>query len=137
MEKKIKVVNLTGSQVNINLTGLTAGKITPIKPKSFALLTTDELAYVRNTSTAFERGTLKVDNIADVPSEIDMPESPNALNDTDISALLKKPLAQVKISLEEIDSVNVVRSILGAAKEQDKSVKVVEAIEARLNELLG
>ncbi|WP_336786948.1 hypothetical protein [Paenibacillus sp. MMO-177] len=133
--EKIKVTNLTASPVNINLTSLN-GKVVPVKPKAFALLSADELAYVRNTSTAFERGTLKVDNIDAVPAEIDIPTSPNALTDADIAAMLKKPLKQVQIALEDIDSVNVVRAILTAAKEQDKSIKVVEAIEARLNELL-
>jgi hypothetical protein len=135
-ENKIKVLNLTGSTVSINLTALN-GKVVPINTKGFALLSTDELAYVRNTSTAFERGTLKVDEKSTVPEEIDIPSSPNALTDEDINTLIKKPVKQVEIALAEIDSINVVRNILAQAKEQDKSVKLVEAVEARLEQLLG
>ncbi|MGE6227627.1 hypothetical protein [Paenibacillus chitinolyticus] len=134
--EKVKVINLTASQVNINLTEMSNGKVVPIKPHAFALLSADELAYVRNTSAAFDRGTLRVDNMESVPAEIDIPDSPNALTQNDIVALLKKPQKQIQLSIDEIDSVNVIRMILNTAKEQDKPVKVVEAIETRLNELL-
>jgi len=135
MAEKIKVLNLTESGVNINLTAFN-GKVIPVSPKGFCFLSADELAYVRNTSIAFERGTLKVADAAQVPEDIDIPQSPNALTDADIVALLKKPQKQLGIALEEIDNAEVVRKILEAAKEQDKSVKVIETIEARLNELI-
>lgn len=134
-EQQFKVLNLTGSPVNINLTAFN-GKVKPIAPKGFTFLFEDELAYVRNTSVAFQRGTLKVDESTPAPSNVEIPESPNALNDEDIADLLKKPQKQIAIALEEIDNVAVVRQILESAKELDKSVKIIDIIENRLEELL-
>lgn len=131
-EEQIKVLNLAKNDVTINLTGFN-GKTKPIKQGGFAFLTPDELAYVRNTSIAFEKGTLKVDGNA--PEGIDIPNSPNALTNDDIAKMLKQPQKQLALALEEIDNINVVRNILEVAKEQDKSIKVIEIIENRIEEL--
>lgn len=135
MADKVKVINLTDSGVSINLTALN-NKVIPVAPKGFAILSIDELAYVRNTSTAFERGTLKLDDKSEAPADIDIPVSKNAISDDEISAILKKGVKQVTYDIAEIDNANVIRKILRMAKDQDKSVKVVEAIDARLSELV-
>lgn len=136
-EERIKVINTRGNGLTINLTRLN-GKEVPIAPKGFAFLTIDELAYVRNTSKAFERGTLVLEDgeMEKLEGKVDIPESPNALTDKDIVAILKLPVGQLGNKLEEITVIQVIEDILAKAKEADKSVKFIEAIEARKEQLL-
>jgi hypothetical protein len=135
MAEKIKVLNPLKSKITINLV-LLNGKQIPVASKGFAYVTAEELAYIQNTSKAFELGFLKVDPKAALPEEIEIPDSPNSMTDEDITKLLKKPSRQVEYHLANIENVHVARRILELAKEQDKSVKVVEVIQARLEALL-
>lgn len=134
MKNKTKVKSTSNSPVTINLTDLN-GKKYPVPPKGFAYLDEDELAYLINTSKIFEVGSLVVDRNT-VPEGIEIVDSPNALTDENITELLKKPVKQLVDDLAEITEVNVIDRILEAANKQDKSVKVVQTIEARKQQLL-
>lgn len=69
---------------------------------------------------------------ADEP-EIDW-ETPNALTDEDINNLLKN-IPKLRKALQTIDSVSTLSRMLEAAKVQDKSEKVKQAIRERWEEL--
>jgi len=61
-------------------------------------------------------------------------ETPNALTDEDITELLKNYL-KLKNSLKSIDSISTLSRMLEAAKEQEKSKKIIDLINNRLSEL--
>lgn len=130
--EKYKVVNLLRSGVTINLRGFNNKEI-PLAPNGFSYITEEELAYIRNTSKIFETGDLKIEG--ELPKDIEIPESPNALSDDDILKMLKKTQKQIEQDLQNIDNYQVCKRILDIAKEQDKSIKVINLIENRLNEL--
>ena len=135
---KIRVQNVANNGVTVNLKDFN-DKIIPITGKSFALLTEEELTYVMNTSKIFETGSLQVANKEALSSDIDLDslKSPNTFTDEDILALLKKTQKQVEVSLENVTNPDVVKRILAKAQELDKSVKVVEAIQLKLESLLS
>ena len=135
---KIKVQNVANNGVTVNLKEFN-DKIIPIAGNSFAFLTEEELTYVMNTSKIFETGSLQVANKEALSSDIDLDslKSPNTFTDEDILTLLKKTQKQVEISLENVTSPDVVKRILAKAQELDKSVKVVGAIQLKLESLLN
>jgi hypothetical protein len=134
MSDKIRVDSTRNNEIGINL-GKFNGKMIPVSPKGFAYLSEDELTYVINTSDAFKRGILVVMNKEKVSEDIDIPTSPNALSKEDLSAIMKLPQAQLKIKLQEITERKVVQEILENAKANDKSIKFIDIIESRLEEL--
>lgn len=137
MEEKIKVLNPNKSKVFINLRDFN-GRSVPVVPGAFALLTPDELAYLQNSSDAFRRGYIKLEESQTLPEGVEAPEvSPNALTDVDIAKLLDKktPVKTLKARIEGIDNIEVLRRIENAAKDADVSVKTVEAISARIEAL--
>lgn len=136
MENKFKVQNLTKSAVTVNLTALN-GRTKPIAPNGFTYLNEDELAYLRNTSRCFERGTLAISEATPAPLELEIPLSHNALTNDDIQALIKKPSKALATALEDIDSIQLVREIREVAIEAEKSIKHVEVIDARIESLLA
>jgi hypothetical protein len=136
MSDKIKVISLRSNDVALNLTALN-GKVIPIAGKGFAYLSEDELAYVMNTSKIFERGILKVVDAEKVSDIIDIPDSPNALAQADIVAMMKLTQPKLVAKLADITDRQVVEEILKVAKDNDKSVKFVDAIQNRLAEIIG
>lgn len=135
---KIRVQNVANNGVTVNLKEFN-DKIIPIAGKSFAFLTEEELTYVMNTSKIFETGSLQVANKEALSSDIDLDslKSPNTFTDEDILTLLKKTQKQVEVSLENVTNPDVVKRILAKAQELDKSVKVVGAIQLKLESLLN
>lgn len=131
--EKIKVRNLGKSVVRINLVNLN-GKAIPINPKGFAFLDKDEVAYLRNTSRAFEAGILKIED-EEVAKELDVVDTPNAVDEEEIAKIMKMSQVKLNARLAEIDNVGVVEAILEEAMKLDKSVKFIEIIENRIEEL--
>lgn len=139
MEKKrVRVKNLTSHKVTVNLTDFNGRKIV-VMPKLTGILTEEELAYVMNTSKVFQKGTLKVENKESLSEDIFVEdlESKNALSDEDIKAILGKAQKTIKKELDGIDNIHVAKRMLTVANELDKSVKVIDMIEARIEDLLG
>lgn len=136
--RNIKIDNLLNSKVTLNLKDFN-GKIYPIRPKGFVKITEEELSFVMNVSKVFKDGILKVSNKEVLSEDIDKTEleSNNALTDEDINTLLKKTQKQLKVELQSIDSIDVIKRILEKANELDKSVKFIEIIEKRLEELIS
>lgn len=136
-KKTVKVVNMINSDVTLNLKDFN-DKVLPIKVKGFVKLDEDELSYIMSTSEVFKNGTLAVENKESLSEEVDKEEleSSNTLTDKDIANLLRRNYKNLKEGLSEIDSSHTVKRILNYAKDKDKSVKVIEIIENRLEELI-
>lgn len=131
--EKIKVRNLGRSIVRVNLVNLN-GKAIPINPKGFAFFDKDEVAYLRNTSKVFEAGVLKVED-EEIAKELGVEESGNAVDEAGIAQILKMSQSKLSAKLKEIDNIQVVEAILDNANDADKSVKFIEIIEKRIEEL--
>ncbi len=138
-KKDVKVLNMIDSSVTVNLKDFSDRVIT-IKAKGFGMLSEDELAYVMSNSQVFKKGTLSVsenskEKLSDNIHKEEL-ESPNALTAKEISNLLRRSQRNLKAGLEEIDSIQTLKRILDYAKESDKSIKVIEIINSRLEKLM-
>lgn len=134
--EKIKVINVSRTSVMINLSMLT-GKTYPLKPNAFAFLTEDEISYIQNTSSAFKRGFLKIDESKPLPDTVEIVESKNALPEDEMEKFLSKTQKVIKHDLSEMDNMFVLKDLVAKAKELDKSVRVIDMIESRIEELIG
>lgn len=134
-KRNIKIENPNKHEVTINLKEFN-GRVIPIKGNGIAMLEEDELAYVVTSSQVFNRGTLRVANKQEltVIDKSDL-ESPNALTDEEVVAMLKNQKA-LETALLQIDNERVLKRVLEKANELNKSVKMVGMIEARIEELL-
>lgn len=130
--KKVKVVNLLDCQININLSALN-GKTIPIMPRGFAYLNEDELAYVTNTSTAFAKGSLRVEG--ELPENLEVPTSPNAMTVEEMEKFLKQKQKAIREQVVEIDAPHVIKKMIEIAHQNDMSVRVIEILTSRLEEL--
>lgn len=137
VKKNVKVENTTKSRVTINLKGFN-DKCYAVKAKGSVAIDEDELNYIMNTSQVFKMGTLRVVNKEELVDSVDVTEleSPNALSDAGIDLFLKKTQKSLMTELEKIDSIQVIQKILDRANELDKTVRVIEMIETRLEQLL-
>lgn len=134
MVGKIKVINTRKNVITINLSSFN-GKVIPLSQNGFAYLTEDEFSYLINTSKVFNLGILKVDAGQQVPEDIEVPVSPNALTDDDIVKMLKLTQKSFAIELNKITDIQIAKRIFEIAKELDKSIKIIEMIEAKIEEL--
>lgn len=130
--KKVKVLNLLDCQVNINLK-LLNGKVIPIMPSGFTYLNEDEVAYLSNTSTAFAKGTLKIEG--DKPADLEIPDSPNAMTDKEIGAFLKQTQKAIREQIVDIDAQHIIKKMIEVAHEEDMSVRLIDILTSRLEEL--
>ena len=62
-------------------------------------------------------------------------ETPNAIEDEDIDALLKNYL-KLKSVVATVDSASILSKIVERAKDQNKSAKIISLIQNRLDELV-
>lgn len=138
MERNVRIDNLTNSKITLNFKDLNE-KVYPIRPKGFVKITEEELSYLMNVSTAIKDGLIKVANEDVLTGDINKDElkSDNAFTDNDIVTLLKKPQKALAVELENITSLDVVNRILVKANELDKTVKIVELIESRVEQLMA
>jgi hypothetical protein len=133
-EKRIKVISTVNNDITINLRTFN-GKQIPLPKKGFVYLTEDEIAYILNTSNAFRIGILKVEKPEEVDPNLDIPASPNALTDEDLLAILKKTQKQLAVELDNITSKQIVERVMELAREHDKSIRVIDIIQKRIDEL--
>lgn len=61
--------------------------------------------------------------------------NPNLIGEADMAKLVKGPIGKLKDKLAEIDNPIVVNRLADIARDQDATVKKVEAIDARIAEL--
>lgn len=136
IERNIKVKNPNKYAITVNLIKLNGRTIT-LNPKGFAMFDEDEIAYLTNASSVFKKGILVIENKENLKlvREEDI-KSPNVLTDEEIEDVLKLSQKGLASKLEEIDNIEVVKRILEIAKEKGKSIKSIELIENRIEELL-
>lgn len=88
---------------------------------------------IRDFKIANKRAILEGLIVPTEAPEIDW-ETPNALTDEDITELLKNYL-KLKNALLTIDSISTLSRMLEAAREQEKSTKIITLIKDRLESL--
>lgn len=136
--KQYRIENcLIGGTVVINLKGLNDREIV-IPNGGFCFLKEEELSWVLSQSKIFERGILRVVSPDELPTDIreELPVSKDAVTKTDISYFLGLTQAKLTKELQEITREDFLRELAKGANEADKSVKFVQVIENRIEELL-
>jgi len=94
----------------------------------------EESAY-DDSQNVFKNGMLSPIQIVDAETQQAISENPNLLTEEDMRALVKKSPKIFADKLSEITNIILVNKILEIAKEEDVSIKRVEVIQARVEEL--
>lgn len=137
--KQYRVENcLIGGSVVINLNGLNQREIV-VPSKGFVFLKEEELSWVLAQSKAFQRGILRVVNSDELPEEIkmDLPTTKDSVTSKEIPYFLSLTQAKLVKEIKDITREDFLRELHDKAVEDNKTVKFVEAIQNRIEEILS
>ena len=135
MAEKIKLLNPQKFDVGIvtleNKIGVN------IKAGSFALVTSDDIAYLASISDVFRRGILKVEEKnVDVMQEagIDQQNDPHFITDEEIQKKLSGTVKKMKEWLATIDEGYILDRIYDVAMNMNLSLDKVKALNEKMPE---
>lgn len=110
-----------------------SGKINEKIP--FIYLSLDEIRYTVSISKVFEKGLARIANSQELPEDLQELLSYTAVTVNDIDPILTLTSAKRKKKLAEIESQEILKSILTKAHESNMGSKDIAEIQARIDEL--
>lgn len=128
MSKTYKVENDNIFAVGIRFAN-EANREVSIRPKSFAMLSENDILYIDSVSRLIRNGIVTV-NDDDLMNKMGYVEkSPDSIKVDEIEALFKLPVAKLKPELEKIKARHAIDKVVHVAKDQDLASSKLKVIK--------
>lgn len=134
-EKICKVKNVSSHEFTLTFERIEKGKVFVMKPNATVSIDADELNYLNNEcSGAFSKGYLQIVDLQE-GSTVDAPETKNAMTREEMEEILNSSFAKMKSQINKIEMSHVLKDLRLMAEEMNKSSKVIELIDARIEQV--
>lgn len=136
MDLNVKVVNHYPILIHLNFKDVT-NRVVTLLPKSFAMISKDELMYLSSTSKILSSGTISIEGEgADAPEARAQHKKENVFNAKRKKELLGMSISEVKKAIESTTNILGLQELKEEAVQAEKPKGYVEAIEARIEALV-
>jgi hypothetical protein len=129
---KYKVFNNNRFNVGIRFENETNRDII-VKPKSFVLMSEDDILYIDSISKLFSKGILYVEDEDLMVKMGYMEKNPNTISEDEIRKILKMPNNKMKEALSKLDAKHAIDKVIAVAKESDLPQSKLKIIKELFN----